>query len=128
MKIKTLLIVAITATILPQLSIAGSLENLERERALTVMEMIDGKLSAEERWQRLSAAKRRLADLERIVLNDKKLRGKTSNLVKRSFQSFELTFLAHASVENQSSIQGHWFDQVGMSTCLLYTSDAADEV
>ena len=48
MKIKTLLIVAITATILPQLSIAGSLENLERERALTVMEMIDGKLSAEE--------------------------------------------------------------------------------
>jgi glutaminase len=92
------------------------LENLERERALTVMEMIDGKLSAEERWQRLSAAKRRLADLERIVLNDKKLRSKTSNLVKRSFQSFELTFLAHASVENQSSIQGHWFDQVGMST------------
>ena len=69
MKIKRLLIVAITATIFPQLSIAGSLENLERERALTVMEMIDGKLSAEERWQRLSAAKRRLADLERIVLN-----------------------------------------------------------
>ena len=63
MKIKRLLIVAITATLLPQLSIAGSLENLERERALTVMEMIDGKLSAEERWQRLSAAKRRLADL-----------------------------------------------------------------
>ena len=31
MKIKRLLIVAITATILPQLSIAGSLENLERE-------------------------------------------------------------------------------------------------
>ena len=76
MKIKRLLIVAITATLLPQLSIAGSLENLERERALTVMEMIDGKLSAEERWQRLSAAKRRLADLERIVLNDKKLRSK----------------------------------------------------
>ena len=46
MKIKRLLIVAITATLLPQLSIAGSLENLERERALTVMEMIDGKLSA----------------------------------------------------------------------------------
>ena len=30
MKIKRLLIVAITATLLPQLSIAGSLENLER--------------------------------------------------------------------------------------------------
>ena len=77
---------------------------------------IESAKRAEERWQRLSAAKRRLADLERIVLNDKKLRSKTSNLVKRSFQSFELTFLAHASVENQSSIQGHWFDQVGMST------------
>jgi hypothetical protein len=110
------IVVATSVLLATQVAQAGSLENLERERALTVMEMIDGKLSAEDRWKRLSAAKRRLADLERIVLNDKKLGGKASHLMNRSFQSFELTFLAHASVEAQSSLQSHWLDEVGLST------------
>ena len=97
-------------------AMANSLDNLERERALTVMEMIDGELSAEDRWEKLAAAKRRLADLERIVLSDKKLQGKASQLVQRSFQSFELTFLAHASAEKQRSMQSHWMSEVGLST------------
>ena len=96
MKQKLFFILTATMFLSGQAVQAGSLENLERERALTVMEMIDGELSAEDRWEKLAAAKRRLADLERIVLSDKKLQGKASQLVQRSFQSFELTFLAHA--------------------------------
>ena len=116
MKHKLLFILTATMFLSGQAAKAGSLENLERERALTVMEMIDGELTAKDRWEKQAAAKRRLADLERIVLNDKKLKGKASKLVQRSFQSFELTFLAHASAEKQRSMQSHWMGEVGLTT------------
>jgi len=116
MKQKLFFILTATMFLSGQAVQAGSLENLERERALTVMEMIDGEISAEDRWEKLAAAKRRLADLERIVLSDKKLQGKASQLLQRSFQSFELTFLAHASAEKQRSMQSHWMSEVGLST------------
>jgi hypothetical protein len=43
---------------------AGSLENLERERALAVVAMLDSTMDVEARWNKLSLAKARLADLE----------------------------------------------------------------
>ena len=66
MKQKLFFILTATMFLSSQAVQAGSLENLERERALTVMEMIDGELSAEDRWEKLAAAKRRLADWKEL--------------------------------------------------------------
>ncbi|MBW2275610.1 MAG: hypothetical protein JRG96_20310 [Deltaproteobacteria bacterium] len=95
---------------------AGTLENLERERALLVELILDPELDAEQRAGRLDKAQHRLVDLERMTLRDRSLRGKNSPVVRKAFERYDLTFLVHASVENERSVTDQWLDEVGIST------------
>jgi hypothetical protein len=104
---------------------AGSLENLERERALAVVAMLDSTMDVEARWNKLSLAKARLADLEVIVISDKSLKNSHSIRTKQALSNYELTFLAHASAEFDKSIAAHWFDSVGLSTDQIMASRVA---
>ena len=104
---------------------ADSLENLERERALTVATMLDSTMNVEARWNKLNLSRARLADLEVMVINDKSLKNNYSNRVKHALSNYELTFLAHASAEYNKSIAAHWFDTVGLNTDQLLASRVA---
>ena len=104
---------------------ADSLENLERERALTVAAMLDSTMDVEARWNKLNLSRVRLADLEVMVINDKSLKNNYSNRVKHALSNYELTFLAHASAEYNKSIAAHWFDTVGLNTDQLLASRVA---
>ena len=98
---------------------AGSLENLERERAILLQTLMDGDLSAEERQNKVDLSRRRLVDLERMVLRDQSLAGKNTPIVRSAFESYDLTFLVHASVEHNRGMMDHWLEQVGVSTKAL---------
>jgi len=101
---------------------AGTLENLERERALLVDVLLDPELDAAQRAQRINKAQHRLVDLERMALRDKSLRGKNTPVVRKAFERYDLTFLVHASVENERSVTDQWLDEVGISTDSLMTA------
>jgi len=95
---------------------ADTLENLERERALMVMTLLDPAMSPEERNTKTATFTHRLVDLERMVLRDKSLTGRNTPIVRKAFQNYDLTFLVHASTENDLLIVDHWMDQVGLNT------------
>ena len=78
---------------------AGTLENLERERAIMVETILDPSLTAVERQRKIVLSQNRLVDLERMVIRDKSLAGKNTPVVKKAFENYDLTFLVHASVE-----------------------------
>jgi hypothetical protein len=104
---------------------AGSLENLERERALAITALLDSTIDVEARWSKLNLSTARLADLEVIVINDKSLKSTYSQRVKHALSNYELTFLAHASAESDKTIAAHWFERVGISTDQLLASRVA---
>ncbi len=95
---------------------AGTLENLERERAIMIETLLDPSLTAVERQGKIALSKNRLVDLERMVIRDKSLAGKNTPVVKKAFENYDLTFLVHASVEKNHSLMDHWLSQVGVST------------
>jgi hypothetical protein len=98
---------------------ADSLENLERERAILIEAMLNPELSPAERQQRIEGEKRRLVDLERMVLRDDALKGKNTPVVRKAFSNYDLTFLVHASTEKKLSLMDAWLEQVGVSTQTL---------
>lgn len=104
---------------------AGSLENLERERAIAITALLDSTIDIEARWNKLNLSTARLADLEVIVINDKSLKSSYSPRVKHALSNYELTFLAHASAESDKTIAAHWFERVGVSTDQLLASRVA---
>ena len=117
----TLLGAALTAALsLP--AQAGTLENLERERALAIETMLDPDITAEERQKKIAGAKRRLVDLERMVIRDKSLKGKNTPVVRVAFKNYDLTFLMHASVEKQVTLADQWLEQVGITTSRLMSA------
>ena len=118
-------LVLVMAASMSALATADSLENLERERALTVATMLDSTMDVEARWNKLNLSRVRLADLEVMVINDKSLKNSYSNRVKHALSNYELTFLAHASAEYNKSIAAHWFDTVGLNTDQLLASRVA---
>ena len=63
---------------------AGTVENLERERALVIEKILNPALTPDERSQRLVSSKARLVDLERMVLRDKSLKGRNTPTVRRA--------------------------------------------
>ena len=115
----------VMAASMSALATADSLENLERERALTVATMLDSTMDVEARWNKLKLSRVRLADLEVMVINDKSLKNNYSNRVKHALSNYELTFLAHASAEYNKSIAAHWFDTVGLNTDQILASRVA---
>ena len=92
----------------PGMAVAGSLENLERERAILLETMFSPSIESEARHEKLALEKRRLVDLERILLRDKSVIGRNTPEVRRAFENYDLTFLVHASVDRDLSMVDHW--------------------
>jgi hypothetical protein len=94
---------------------AGSVENMERERAIMLQTMLDPNMSHEERHSKSELSQKRLIDLERIVLRDKSLAGRNTPIVKRVFSDYDTSFLVHSAAEKNLSVTDHWFEQLGLS-------------
>ena len=97
-------------------AVAGSLENLERERSIMVSHLLDADLNVAQRNEKIDFSKRRLADLERIALNDEALKESRSSLVLEVFKNYEMSFLVHSATESGRSMSTHWFEGIGLST------------
>ena len=95
---------------------AGTVENLERERAIAIEAMLNPELKPEERHARVELFKRRLVDLERMALRDQSLKGRNTRNVRRLFENYDLSFLIHASVEKNLNVLDAWLEQIGVST------------
>ena len=101
---------------------AGTLENLERERAIYIESMLDPEATPEERLVKTGVSKRRLVDLERMVLRDKSLKGRNTPNVRRAFENYDLTFLVHAATENNVSAIDAWLTEIGITTQSLMSA------
>jgi len=95
---------------------AGTLENLERERAVLLETLLSGDIDSAERHSRVAVERTRLVDLERMVLRDKSLVGKNTPAVRAAFDNYDLTFLVHASTERGRSLADHWLGELGVTT------------
>jgi len=95
---------------------AGTLENMERERAILLDSLLTAELPPEQRQAKVEVARNRLVDLERMVLRDRTLVGKSTPAVRSAYENYDLTFLVHASVEHNRALLDHWLQQVGVST------------
>ena len=110
------------ATVLTTPVAAGTLENMERERALAIDTFLSADITPNEREERLALARARLVDLERMVMRDESLQGKNTPAVRNTFENYDLSFMAHASVERNRSMIDHWLEQVGVSTNSLMSA------
>ena len=106
----------ISAALISAPAEAKLLENLERERSIMVSHLLDADLNVAQRLEKITFSKRRLADLERIALNDKALKESGSPLVLKVFKNYEMSFLAHSAAESRRSTSTHWFESIGLST------------
>ena len=106
----------LAATLAGTTAWAGSVENMERERAIMLQTLLDPNMSQQERHAKAMLSQKRLIDLERIVLRDKSLTGRGTPAVKRAFDNYDLTFIVHASAEKSLSVSDHWFEQLGISS------------
>ena len=95
---------------------ADSLENLERERSIMVAHVLDADLNVAQRQEKMAFSKRRLADLERIALNDKALKDSRSPLVLKVFRNYDMSFVVHSAAESGRSMSTHWPEGIGLST------------
>ena len=102
---------------------AGTLENLERERAMVIEAALDAELTPAERLAKMATATSRLVDLERMVLRDKSLTGRNTPTVRRAFENYDLTFLVHASTEKNVSAIDAWLAEVGITTQSLMSAE-----
>ena len=95
---------------------AGSVENLERERAMVLQAILMPDLGPDERLVKIGASQRRLVDLERIVLRDDSLTARATPAVRTAFQNYDLTFLMHAATEKKMLMVDNWFTAMGLTT------------
>ena len=115
-KFRPFLLTAICCAVGAVSAQAGTLENLERERAIVLDAYLDQALKPVERQSKTQVSHTRLIDLERMVLRDKSLAGKNTPRVRKAFDNYDLTFLVHASTEANRSVLDHWLEQIGVST------------
>lgn len=101
---------------------AGTVENLERERAITLENLLSADMTPAERTTKIELSRTRLVDLERMVLRDGSLKGNDTPTVRAAFQNYDLTFLVHASLERDRSLIDHWLEQIGVSTNSLMSA------
>ena len=95
---------------------AGSVENLERERAMVLQAILMPDLGPDERVSKIGASQRRLIDLERVVLRDDSLTGRATPAVRKAFANYDLTFLMHAATEKKMLLVDNWFTAMGLTT------------
>ncbi len=98
---------------------AGTVENMERERAVLLNTLLFPEGSDKKVTQKLEISRDRLIDLERMVIRDKSLRGKNTPAVRSAFANYDLTFLVHSSIEKNTNVLEHWLNEVGVSTSSL---------
>ena len=117
-KFQTLIKISLISGLLftSQMAHAGTLENLERERAQLIETFLDANLNTGERLSKIETSKPRLIDLERMVLRDDRLTGRNTPTVRRAFGNYDLTFLVHASSEKNRTLFDLWLTQVGITT------------
>ena len=125
MKTITRLIITTFMLITAGTASAGSIENLERERALLIEMFLDPELETTERQNRIVATKTRLIDLERMVLRDDSLTGRNTPIVRKAFANYELTFLINASMEADRGPFDIWMKQIGLTTAALESARIA---
>lgn len=113
---KTLPVAALALGLAAGTAQADPLKNLERERARTVRTMLDPALTPEQRRDKLTIARHRLVDLERMVLRDDSLKGRNTPVVRTAFADADLTFLVHAAAEQDRTLTDQWLARVGVST------------
>jgi len=89
---------------------------MERERSIMVSHLLDPDLNVAQRVEKIAFSKRRLADLERIALNDKTLKSSRSPLVMKVFKNYEMSFLVHSAAESGRSMSTQWLEGIGLST------------
>ena len=119
----TLLVAAVaTSLIASSAALAGTVENLERERAIAIETLLSPDMDPGERQGSLEIARTRLDDLERMVLRDDGLRGRNTPAVRAAFENYDLSFLVHASIEKNRSLIDHWLEQVGVTTNSLMSA------
>ena len=97
-------------------AIAGTLENMERERAIMLETVLSGDISVAERERTLTISSARLVDLERMVLRDESLIGRDQPAIRNAFENYDLTFIVHASAERNRSLADHWLSELGLTT------------
>lgn len=95
---------------------AGPLESLERERAALLALLLDPAVEADARADRAAPILRRLVDLERMVLRDPAGAATAGGLAGRALADYDLTFLAHASVERDVTPLDLWLERLGISS------------
>jgi hypothetical protein len=118
-----LLLAAFTSGILNSgTALAGTVENLERERAIAIETLLSPNMDPGERQSSSEIARTRLVDLERMVLRDDGLRGRNTPAVRAAFENYDLSFLVHASIEKNRSLIDHWLEQVGVTTNSLMSA------
>lgn len=116
------LLLAVTIAMPLSVAEAGSLTNMERERAIMLETLLSGDITTAERQERSSVSKSRLIDLERMVLRDKTLLGKNTPMVRAAFENYDLTFLVHAATEKNRGVMDHWLSEIGLSTQTLMSA------
>ena len=119
MKFKAYFAVLAAALSLTGFAHAGSLENLERDRALLIEAFLNSGMGPAERQTKIAAAKPRLIDLERMVLRDESLTGRNTPVVRKAYANYDLTFLMHASLEADRGPFDIWMKQVGLTSAAL---------
>lgn len=98
---------------------AGALETMERERARLIAILLDADKETARRLTEAETARRRLIDLERMALRDPKTETDTRPIARRAFADYDLTFLAHASIERDMAVLDLWLDRIGLSTARI---------
>lgn len=124
----TKLIIGLALTALSSIAFATdktlSLQNLERERAAMVQDLLDLDLNISQRMQQLAKRQRQLTDMERMVMRDERLLKSTSRHVKQAFENYESTFLVHAGAEKERTASEQWLANINLSNQTILTTQA----
>ena len=122
LSVKILLIIATFSSVSAMANPLFSLENLERERAALLKVMTDSNLTPDVRLQKHNSIYRRMTDIERMVLRDDRIASSDKVMVKKAFESYDLTFLVHASAEQNTKPLNHWLNTLGINASSISNS------
>ncbi len=92
-----------------------SLQNLERERAALIDDLLNPTLNMQERMQKLNKRQRHLTDIERMVMRDERLISQPSKWVKQAFDNYDSTFLVHAGAEQKLKAGQQWLSHIQLT-------------
>ena len=127
-KLLKTLIFGISVFCIVNVAQAGTLENLERERAFLIKTFLDPDLATGARLKKIEMSKPRLIDLERMVLRDDSLTGRNTPVVRKAFSNYDLTFLIHAAAEKNRTPVDIWLEQVGLTTSQLLVAEVVPAI